>query len=123
MKKRFLALMALLAVSGGMARAQEPSPQLPDTCPAFAPVAARPTVPLNESASPPDNQMWVNAEYLLWWVKGSQMPPLVATGSSLAPLTQTSVAFPFLLPAASLVTLSTAPAPFGLSTVLVGKGF
>ena len=28
----------------------------------------------------PDGRVWVSAEYLLWWVKGSRVPPLVTTG-------------------------------------------
>jgi len=28
----------------------------------------------------PNEQFWLRGEYLLWWVKGSQLPPLVTTG-------------------------------------------
>jgi hypothetical protein len=28
----------------------------------------------------PDGRVWVSGEYLLWWIKGSRVPPLVTTG-------------------------------------------
>lgn len=30
----------------------------------------------------PPGRVWVDAEYLLWWVKGAHLPPLVTTGSA-----------------------------------------
>jgi hypothetical protein len=28
----------------------------------------------------PDGRVWVSGEYLLWWIKGNRVPPLVTTG-------------------------------------------
>jgi hypothetical protein len=34
-----------------------------------------------EQFGPPDNRLYGSADYLLWWVKGSPLPPLVTAGS------------------------------------------
>jgi hypothetical protein len=43
----------------------------------------------------PSDRFWFGADYLLWWIKGSDLPPLVTTGSAAGALGQpgTSVLF------------------------------
>jgi hypothetical protein len=50
-------------------------------------VAAAPTVKCDFSGScPPVPRIWGDAEYLLWWVKGAPVVPLVTTGSPADPV-------------------------------------
>jgi hypothetical protein len=38
-----------------------------------------PAVPLADDLSAPLARVWARGEYLIWWVRGSQVPPLVTT--------------------------------------------
>jgi hypothetical protein len=48
---------------------------LPGACPECGPF-------VGGSCCPPGNRLYVTAEYLLWWVKGSPLPALVTQGSA-----------------------------------------
>src|SRR5262245_25821908 len=83
--------------------AKGPVPSRPDSLPAAcAPAACPPTVPCGECCpyvNPrcpcgpcgPAGCMWVNVEYLLWWAKGSPLPPLVSTSPAGTPVTSAGV--------------------------------
>jgi hypothetical protein len=103
MKKAFLALSASLLAGITSSLAQEPQqgPPSPEAGSAAAellkgvdvklltaadvapvPPAAQPPTEamVPEAACMPNNRFWTSAEYLLWWIKGSPLPPLMTQG-------------------------------------------
>ena len=96
-KQLFTAVFVLAAIPGLAVGGDDTS-----TPPTTLPRPALPT-PANQSAAPPSpvggesaicwpwapadstcgppRCFWVSGEYLLWWIKGSQVPPLVTTGT------------------------------------------
>lgn len=74
-----MSLVAMLAVAGAAA-AQPPDLSTP---PPQEPVeSAAPVVFMDNTA--PTNRTWVTADYLLWWIRDSDLPPLVTTGTPVA---------------------------------------
>src|SRR5579864_235855 len=62
------------------------SPEL-ETAPDPAPLIEEPDpVPVEEvGENRTSRRLWLRAEYLLWWIKNSNMPPLLTTGPSSDP--------------------------------------
>jgi hypothetical protein len=67
-----------------------------------APLAAQPPAPAPEVMAMPvltaegpapagPGRVWAEAEYLLWWARGSRLPPLITTGPPGTPLEQAGV--------------------------------
>jgi hypothetical protein len=68
------ALTAIAAKEGLPARAST-EPPAPDS----TDLSTAPPTALTDPSS--TGRIWLGAEYLLWWTKGSRLPPLVTTGS------------------------------------------
>jgi Putative beta barrel porin-7 (BBP7) len=85
-RSRLIVLLAVLAAAP-LAQAQTPLPG-PAAEVSFPAARVEPEVSLGGAATPdPSTCMWVNAEYLLWWMSGQVLPPLVTTspaGTSIA---------------------------------------
>jgi hypothetical protein len=85
MKARFvLTLMILLAVFTA-AHAQTPPPAMP--APEPVPVADW----WGEVPSLPPGQVWAEADFLVWWLRGAFLPPLVSTSPAGTPINQAGV--------------------------------
>jgi hypothetical protein len=76
-KKTFLFTVAVLLGSASLVVAQAPPPAMPK---ADAPVFGSPTFAFDQCGDNSCNQLWGSAEYLMWWTKGSPIPPLAITG-------------------------------------------
>jgi hypothetical protein len=50
-----------------------------------------PCEPCCDSACPPEGRYWVRGDYLLWWLKGAPLPPLVTTSPPGTPRPQAGV--------------------------------
>lgn len=111
----YLVVMILLA-SAGLAVAQStlpepmPAPQVPSIAEGIYFTRAR-------------SRLWVNADYLMWWMSGDDLPPLLISGNPPLGTTATrSIPFP-VIPGSNLVTTPNAGgvvAPLSLTQVLVG---
>jgi Putative beta barrel porin-7 (BBP7) len=100
MRKGFLGILSAFCICTGWAQA-EPDAAAPPA-PADTKAAAIPAAPLPSAAIPdpdqaapccdlkepcgPPGRFWVGAEYLLWWIKNDQAPPLVTTGPASFPV-------------------------------------
>jgi len=59
----------LLPISGVSSQTLEPPEAIPNDA-----------LQTDESGGLPTGQFWLRGEYLLWWTKGSQLPPLITSG-------------------------------------------
>ena len=101
MRKGFLGSLTALLTGAGLALA-EPPVSSPGPMPAqpaagsCAPMIVE-TLPSQNWVPPacasdhaavcgPPGRVWASAEYLLWWIKDSDLPPLVTSGSALDPV-------------------------------------
>ncbi len=91
MKRSLLGAVLVLATGWGTCRAETPAPTPPDpltrcacdcsaACPAPTCSPAACCDPCGK-AGPADPRVWGSADYLLWWVRKAEVPPLVVTGS------------------------------------------
>jgi len=124
---RILASTVALLASVGLACAQQPdvtpTPTLPLPLP-LAAVAGPPTVVPVPDSGPLGNRLWGDGEYLLWWVKGAHLPPLLITGNPSAAFAPTSsVPVPGGLALVTTATSGNVSAPLSLSQTIVGNGF
>jgi hypothetical protein len=75
-------------VTQGIVTWDEPLPRpLP---PASHIVADAPRLPVARAEQSSSNRLWASGEYLLWWIKDSQSPPLVITGPPPLPVGPTT---------------------------------
>ena len=92
MTRRLFALLAVLCFTDGITMAQTPTAPsaIPDSLPAKDALPCSPTPSILNECKPecadrcvcgPPGRFWVSAEYLYWWTKGSNLPPLVTAGS------------------------------------------
>jgi hypothetical protein len=108
-KQWFPAMLALAAIPGlapGGDESTTPPARLSPSVPTnqaaspYSPASAEPAAPTgsvldgrlvsdpsgpsarSEAASNPPDCFWVRGEYLLWWIKNSQIPPLITTGAA-----------------------------------------
>ncbi|VTU02701.1 Protein containing DUF1551 OS=Rhodopirellula maiorica SM1 GN=RMSM_05043 PE=4 SV=1: DUF1551 [Gemmataceae bacterium] len=94
MRSGLLALASsLLAATQGAAQAPPAFP-LPPVLPLTAAVPECPA-PVVPACDPPPPRVWGSVDYLLWWVKGTPLPPLVTLGDP-------NVGFPLLNTAGAL---------------------
>jgi hypothetical protein len=101
-----------LALAGGIAHAQSATPSVEEeesatttkdavTASPAQPVSAEPVNGAKEPccmpsvcecpACGPDGQLWADVDFLLWWVKGDRLPPLVTTSPAGTPRAQAGV--------------------------------
>jgi hypothetical protein len=88
MGKGFLGSLAAMLGATAVAMAQSSAPPAPPTVADWLglgdsmPPPAVQTAEASYKVEPcgPPGRVWVNAEYLLWWIKPSSPPPLVTTG-------------------------------------------
>jgi hypothetical protein len=82
----FLAILA--GVSQARAQAPTPAPPAGEPAPACVPLAAD----VRPVAGPPgDGRVWAEADFLLWWMRGAALPPLVTTSPAGTPISQAGV--------------------------------
>src|SRR5262249_13779926 len=105
--KRWLAVAVVAwVVAGGGSYAQSPPPDgdffgappaADSPAPALGPPASGgdgsdcPTCPAGGAARGPAGGTWAEAEYLLWWMRGASLPPLVTTSPPGTPQSQAGV--------------------------------
>jgi hypothetical protein len=82
------ALIGILAVISAAAAQAPPAVLPPAAAPTFAPPAAE-VFPIADA--PGGDRAWVEADFLLWWMKGAFLPPLVTTSPSGTPINQAGV--------------------------------
>jgi hypothetical protein len=83
-----IAFLGVLAAVG-QARAQTPLPAPPATeTPGFAPVVADGGP---DDAAAGNGRAWAEADFLLWWMRGTALPPLVTTSPAGTPITGAGV--------------------------------
>jgi hypothetical protein len=93
----FAAFIAILAVVG-QTRAQAPSPVPAPAVPApplapgaLAPPLAPPATDDWSVPAPAGGRAWVEADFLLWWMRGTSLPPLVTGSPPGTPIAQAGV--------------------------------
>jgi hypothetical protein len=84
----FVAFIAILVVVC-QTRAQAPSPIPAPAAP--APPVAPPATDVWTVAAPAGGRAWVEADLLLWWMRGTSLPPLVTTSPPGTPIAQAGV--------------------------------
>jgi hypothetical protein len=98
MKRSILPTLLATLIFGHVAfaqYAQTPAPTTPTESTALPPSAwpAEPAPPraCDNCVCGPDGHVWAEAEYLLWWVRGTALPPLVTTSPAGTPQSQAGV--------------------------------
>ena len=96
MRKGFLAAVTILFASAGSAWSQEPQSSQPAPIQTSAVLqsdaAMVPSGAISENVAPPGrlgeslcydngNRLWCSAEFLLWWIKRGNVPPLATSGT------------------------------------------
>lgn len=75
----------MVLASGGSLRAQHEAAGVPPMSQGYAVGHSQPAYPVTGSYLPPaysaEELLWFRGEYLLWWFKDADIPPLVTTGS------------------------------------------
>src|SRR5947209_20342763 len=89
MKRSVGGLVLILTAAQGQCFAQDSAPSPSRSVPAatlsFQPVSSEPVIKPAEVPNEPGLRIWGTAEYLLWWVRRGNVPPLVVTGSATDP--------------------------------------
>ena len=97
---RYLTSTAVCLTATGLALAQQPQPTAPPQ-PAPPPIAAPiPTGPVGQPCdatysdvltTPSAPRFWASGEFLVWWVEGQQLPPLLTTSPAGTPAGQAGI--------------------------------
>jgi hypothetical protein len=86
-----IALAAVFLVAS-VAAAEAPPASASSPAVTMAPPVA--DVPFDSPGEPAGDRGWVDAEFLLWWMRGQQLPPLVTTSAAGTPITSAGVLGP-----------------------------
>jgi hypothetical protein len=95
MKVRIARALMMLLATFAAAHAQAPSSATtPESAASPGQMLAAPPAVADwagEGRSSPPEQFWVEADFLLWWVRGASLPPLVTSSPAGTPISQAGV--------------------------------